>query len=147
MNLSKVVVVLMLISPFSSFAEDNFCMSGKPHPIDVWLNKELSKTNGVTVNIRNAQSEAYQKWDEELNRVYKKIRSLLNEGDKSLLRDSQRLWVSFRDAEIKLLWSKSMFGQGGSSAPIFVSDLGREIVKKRVCELSKYTKIIEDPFY
>lgn len=46
-----------------------------------------------------------------------------------------------------LLWSKSMFGQGGSSAPIFVSDIGREFVKKRTRELMNYKKIIEEPYY
>ena len=127
------------------FAGENFCDTGKPHPIDVWFEKAMDKTEGVTVNIRNVQGEAYARWDKELNRVYGELLTILKEPDKNRLKEAQRAWIKFRDAEVEWLWSEAMYGQGGTLAPIIVSDIGRGYVKQRVCELMRYKKMAYEP--
>ncbi len=53
----------------------------------------------TTVEINECAYADYQKADEELNATYQALREQLNETGKFLLRDAQRTWISFRDAE------------------------------------------------
>ena len=125
-------------------AAENFCDGKTPHPIDVWFDKAMEKTEGVTVNIRNVQGEAYSRWDKELNRVYNELMDRLNDNDKNRLREAQRAWVKFRDTEFELLWADGLYGHiGGTLAPIVVSDVGRGIVRARVCTLMKYLEMVK----
>lgn len=104
----------------------------------------MDKTEGVTVNIRSVQSEAYSRWDKELNRVYGELMNKFNTQDKLKLKEAQRAWVKFRDAESDLLWAEALFGSGGTSAPVAVSDRAREMVRQRVCTLLRYQKLIDN---
>ena len=139
--------IALFVVVFSSpiFAAENFCDTGKPHPIDAWLEKAMGKTDGVTANIRGVQSEAYARWDKELNRIYSELLAALNEPDKNRLKEAQRAWIKFREAEVEWLWSEAIFGQGGTIAPVIVSDIGRGFVKQRVCELIRYKKMAYEP--
>ncbi len=139
--------IALLLAVFASpvFAADNFCDTGKPHAIDVWFEQAMDKTDGVTTNIRSVQSEAYSRWDKEMNRVFSELLTRLKAPDKSRLIKAQRAWIRFRDAEVEWLWSKSMHGQGGTLAPVIVSDAGRDLLKQRVCELQRYQKMVYQP--
>ncbi len=136
--------LFLLLCCQSVLAQENFCDTGKPHAIDLWFEKEMDKTEGVTVNIRNVQSDAYSRWDKELNRVYGGLLTKLNDADKKRLREAQRAWLKFFEAETELLWAEALFGSGGTSAPVAVSDRAREMVRQRVCTLLRYQKLIED---
>lgn len=138
------VIYILLLSPFAVAAE-NFCDTGKPHPIDIWFETEMAKTEGVTVNIRNAQGEAYSRWDKELNRAYGELLSALKEPERKRVKEAQRAWIKYRDAETEWLWSDAMYGQGGTLAPVVVSDIARGYVKQRVCELIRYKKMAYAP--
>ena len=143
------LLILVLIYPQLLIAAENFCDLGRPHSIDIWAEKEMDKTGGVTVNIRSVQGEAYKKWDDELNLVYKKIITKLKEEDREELRKAQRAWIAFRDAEIKWIWSEALYGAEpvGTLASVIVSDKGTKILKDRVCELQRYEKQIYDVSY
>ena len=134
---------LLLLCCQSALAQENFCDTGKPHAIDVWFEKEMDKTEGVTVNIRAVQSEAYSRWDKELNRVYGELMNKFNAADKMKLREAQRAWLKFYEAETELLWAKALFGDEGTSGPISVSERAREIVRQRVCTLLRYKQLAE----
>ena len=136
--------LFLLLCCQSVLAQEKFCDTGKVHPIDLWFDKEMDKTEGVTVNIRSVQSEAYSRWDKELNRVYGELMNKFNTQDKLKLKEAQRAWVKFRDAESDLLWAEALFGSGGTSAPVAVSDHGREMVRQRVCTLQRYQKLIDN---
>src|SRR5262249_55786293 len=126
-------------------AAENFCDTGKPHPIDVWFERAIDKADRITVNIRIVQVEAYSRWDKELNRVYSELLTKLKEPDKKRLKEAQRAWIKFRDAEVEWLWSQAMYGQGGTLAPVIVSDVGRDFLKERVCQLQRYNKMAYAP--
>ncbi|HEU4510019.1 MAG TPA: lysozyme inhibitor LprI family protein [Pyrinomonadaceae bacterium] len=134
------LAIALLLAVFASpaFAADNFCDTGKPHPIDVWFEQAMDQAGGITTNIRTVQAEAYSRWDKELNRVYSELLTKLKASDRSRLRQAQSAWVRFRDAEIKWLWSRAMYGEGGTLAPVVISDIGRGLLKERVCQLQRY---------
>ena len=136
--------LFLLLCCQSVIAQENFCDTGKPHAIDLWFEKEMDKTEGVTANIREVQGQAYSRWDKELNRVYGELLNKFNEADKKRLREAQRAWLKFYDAETQWLWAEALFGAGGSMAPVAVSDRAREMVRGRVCTLLRYQKMKED---
>lgn len=125
-------------------AAEPFCDTAKVHPIDAQLERELEKSGGVTVTIRDAQGKAYELWDKELNKSYKDLQSLLKPKDQELLKQSQRAWIAYRDAQAKLWWAEGLYGSGGTLGPVVVSDLGRAMLRQRVCELVKYKNIAEN---
>jgi uncharacterized protein YecT (DUF1311 family) len=144
-NLKLAIALLFAVFASPVFAAENFCDTGKPHPIDVWFEQAMDKTQGITINIRNVQGEAYSRWDEELNRVYTELLTKLKGPDKNRLKEAQRAWIKFQDAEVAWLWSKAMYGQGGTLAPVIVSDVGRDFLKQRVCQLERYKKMAYGP--
>ena len=141
------LIITLLLALFASpaIAAENFCDTGKPHPIDVWFEQAMDKTDGITVNIRNVQVEAYTRWNKELNRVYSELLTKLKAPDKNRLKVAQRAWNNFRKAEVEWLWSKAMYGQQGTLAPVIVSDAGRDLLKQRVCQLQRYDKMAYAP--
>ena len=144
-KLKLAITLLLALFASPAFAADNFCDTGKPHPIDVWFEEAMDKTAGITLNIRNVQAEAHRRWDKELNRVYSELLARLKRSDRNRLRKAQSAWIRFRDAEVAWLWSEAMHGQGGTLAPVIVSDVGRELLKQRVCQLQRYAKTAYGP--
>ena len=108
------ITLFLVLFAYPTFAAENFCDTGNPHPIDVWFEQAMDKTDRITVNIRNVQAEAYRRWDKELNRVYRDLLTKLKDPDKNRLKEPQRAWIKFQEAEVKWLWSEAMYGQGGT---------------------------------
>src|SRR6185503_10302576 len=106
-NLKFIIALLLAVFAPPAFAAENFCDTGKPHPIDVWFEQAMDQTEGITVNIRDVQGEAYSRWDKELNRVYSALLTKLKGPDKNRLKAAQRAWIKFQDAEVSWLWSKA----------------------------------------
>src|SRR4249919_2087714 len=115
------VVLLLLMACPVALAAEPFCTTGKVHPIDVRFDRELEKANGVTAAIREAQGNAYNAWDKELNAQYNKLMTVLAPGDREALKQAQRAWLSFLSSEEKLWWSASLYGSGGTLGPVEVS--------------------------
>lgn len=143
------VVTAMTLLSVSAYAKDPevFCDTGRPSPIELALSKKLASA-ATSADMRSAQGEAYAKWDKELNRVYGDLLGALHtDSDKEQLERAQRAWLAFRKEEIVWLWSDALYGQTstGTLAPMIVSDIGREAVAKRVCELMRYRKMVYQP--
>lgn len=134
-------IALVICAP-SAFATEPFCDTGKSHPIDLQLRRDLDQSGGVTVDIREAQGTAYQGWDRELNREYRELMALLSEADKPRLRDAQRAWLAFQEQE-KALWWSEISGDGGTLQPIVVSDIGLGFLRERVCRLARYKAALQ----
>jgi uncharacterized protein YecT (DUF1311 family) len=128
----------MLLVALPAPAAEPYCDTGKPHPIDV-AEAKRAQTATTTVDMRAAQSDAYQAWDKELNRVYAELlRGLAaDKASASKLRKAQRAWLAYRDGEIEWLWSKAMYGSSGTAGPLNVSGAGTQMVRQRTCELQR----------
>ena len=62
------------------------------------------QTNNCSANASMAElsdcaQADYKQADARLNSVYKKLRNKLDDTGKKLLRDAQRAWIKYRDAE------------------------------------------------
>lgn len=121
--------------------EPDFCGRAKPHPIDVAFGKAIEASGGVTYDIREAQGTAYAAWDRELNAVYGRLIKRLPKQQAAALRSAQRAWLAWSKAQDAAEWSR--FAEGGTSGPIAVSDIGRERLRARVCELTGWEQDLD----
>lgn len=144
LKITKPIVIIGLILTSQAYAAENFCGRNQPHAIDTWYDQAMGKTRGITVNMRNVQGEAYQKWDRELNQNYKKLLNLLNEKDKKDLKEAQRAWLKFMSLEDKFLWSNAVYGNRGTMATLVVADRGMSRLRDRVCDLEIYLEVVKE---
>lgn len=133
-----VLVFVLVVLPVQGFEEEK----EKKHPIDVWLEKCTEKENYTTAGMLNCSSQALDKWDKELNRVYKELIKKLSPEEKELLKQSQLQWIKFRDAEFKFL--DNLYLETGTIVPVMIMGDKLDIVSERVKILEKYLNYIND---
>ena len=76
----------------------------------------------------SAEGDDLRAADAELNAVYQKALNAMPDGDaKEKLRDSQRAWITYRDAEITLY---AALGTGGGGLKITQTELTEERTKR-----------------
>jgi uncharacterized protein YecT (DUF1311 family) len=84
--------------------------------------------------------DSYQKTDAELNSVYQKI-MIKNKSDTAFiknLRASQKIWIKFRDAELKVRFPDREPEYYGSMYPMCVSMYLEGLTKERIATLKKF---------
>jgi uncharacterized protein YecT (DUF1311 family) len=115
----------------------------KKHPIDVWLEKCMEKENYTTAGMLNCSSQALDKWDKELNRVYKELMKKLSPEEKELLKQSQQQWIKFKDAEFK--WIESFYNsREGTMFPVMGMGEKLHLVSERVKVLEGYLLYLKE---
>jgi uncharacterized protein YecT (DUF1311 family) len=77
---------------------------------------------------------AYEAWDAALNEVYAGLRETLAPDEAAALRDAQRAWIAFRDAESTFLGSL-LTPDRGTMMRITVNAMMTDVVKARVLAL------------
>lgn len=74
--------------------------AAEPDPIDRRLDACLgAPEGGTTTGQVICLTEAYDAWDKQLNAAYKALMDKLDPPSKTLLRDAQRQWLAYRDAD------------------------------------------------
>jgi uncharacterized protein YecT (DUF1311 family) len=84
--------------------------------------------------------ESYQKTDEELNSVYQQI-LIKSKSDTAFIKNfkaSQRIWIKFRDAELKVRFPDREPEYYGSMYPMCVSMYLEGLTKERIDTLKKF---------
>jgi uncharacterized protein YecT (DUF1311 family) len=74
----------------------------------------------------------YKKADAELNKIYKQLMTILDQSGKTLLIQSEKDWVKFRDSHCKFEASQY---EGGSIKPLIYSTCLEELTRKRIAEI------------
>ena len=100
------------------------------------LEKEMQSKldSGVTSEMINANSELYEAWDAELNKVYKLLMERLSKDKKEKLRNSQRAWIKSKEKKAN---EASKEADGGTLAGVLYSDTLASMTKERTIELAK----------
>ncbi len=92
----------------------------------------------------NFQNE-YEKVDEELNHIYKKI-LYEYKGDSVFIHcmvEAQRQWIIFRDAQVKMKYP-IYNNAAGSSLPMCINTYLRELTCIRIIELRQWLEGVEE---
>jgi len=134
---AAVLILTFVASAFPAFGQS------PTDKIDSDLKKCLAqRTNFTTAGMQNCVGTAYQQMDSRLNEVYLLLMAKLTPQKRELLKDAQRKWLAFRDAELRL--SKSLDPYvGGTISPVTSSSDSYEILKKRTKELEKHLRQVE----
>jgi uncharacterized protein YecT (DUF1311 family) len=92
------------------------------------------------------QYESYKKTDKKLNEVYKAILKAYKSDTVFIknLRASQRIWITFRDAEVKVKFPDREPGYYGSIHPLCVSLYLEDLTKDRISTLTQWIKGTEE---
>jgi len=133
----RAITIALSFASTVSMAEEPYCGRDKPDSIDLALSRDLEKSGGVTLEMREAQGRAYEAWDKRLNAAYRALQSKVSDADRKLLTQSQREWLKFRETHFQFVWSKSMLAQDGTLAPVIAGEWSREMLRQRVCELER----------
>lgn len=106
-----------------------------PHPIEAELERCLGTADGSTTFGSIACLDAAQTaWDRELNRVYGELRRSLSPAGQTALRDAQRRWIAWRDAETAAIGT--IYGElDGTMYRVMAADAVMTLTRDRVREL------------
>ena len=76
--------------------------------------------------------------DRSLNQVYKQLVAKLDKESQEKLKEAQKAWVAFRDAQAE--FEKDREARGGSMAPLIYNGRRAALTKARVKELQQLLK-------
>lgn len=80
------------------------------HAIDVALSACMDTSEGsTTLGMIQCTDTATKAWDVELNKAYKALMAQLEPDNATALKEAQRAWIAYRDADIKAIYG--MLGQ------------------------------------
>ena len=137
------IFILYILSGSASFAIDNpdapdyvAQFEARMAPLYSYVNEEAVSAADYSLGY----GKIYEALDIELNTAYTQLLSKLDGPQKKLLRESQRNWLKYRDAEFNFIisnWDQEKFG---SSYTISIGEYRSTIVKNRILELLWYLK-------
>jgi uncharacterized protein YecT (DUF1311 family) len=92
------------------------------------------------------QYDSYKKTDKKLNEVYQAILKAYKSDTEFIknLRASQRIWITFRDAEVKVKFPDREDGYYGSIHPLCVSLYLEDLTQDRISTLNLWLKGSEE---
>lgn len=141
MKKALTLVLFVLTFSITSYAQD------QKHPIDKEMDACIDK-DPSTRGMIECMDAAKVKWDVELNKYYKLLMSTLNDSSKASLRESQRKWIEFRDAEIDAIGDiyeyKYEVMNGGTLYSLMAVGRSLEVVKTRALELISYYEVFHE---
>ena len=121
-------------SGFSKQSDGNYAkeLENKMEKLEEELQSKLD--SGVTSEMINANSELYEAWDAELNKVYKLLMERSSKDKKEKLRNSQRAWIKSKEKKAN---EASKEADGGTLAGVLYSGTLASMTKERTIELAK----------
>jgi uncharacterized protein YecT (DUF1311 family) len=100
----------------------------------------------LSTSFGQNKDNSYAKAEKEINSVYQEILREYS-SDKVFIKNlkaAQRLWIQFRDAEIKTRYPNKTPGYYGSVYALCVSDLKTQLTNERIKTLRVWLEGIEE---
>ncbi|MEK4229276.1 lysozyme inhibitor LprI family protein [Solibacillus sp. FSL H8-0538] len=92
---------------------------------------------GVISEMKEAEANAYKRWDTALNDIYDVLKQQLSTTEMNKLQEEQRQWIIDKEKKAK---EESLIFEGGTMESLqYLSSLAR-ITKERCYELVEYMK-------
>ena len=93
----------------------------------------MEKSDGVTVAMQDCLTAEDERVEALLNTTYQQTMQAMNERQKTLLRDSQRAWLKYRDGSCDTMMSVL----GGTAAGLITTGWRLEMTARRVSWLTE----------
>lgn len=114
----------------------------KQHVIDLTTDSCIEK-NPSTAGMLECYTRAEKEWDDELNRIYKLLKSELKPDAQDALKEAQRAWITQRDKEFGLITAIHGQMEGTMWIPVMAAKRA-DVVKARTLELQDYLDLLKD---
>src|SRR5260370_26765200 len=128
--------------------KENAENSGAPdvsYPLEEFLDQCLAQPNhGSTAGQVECTNQARQRWDDKMNQDYRQLADHLGLKTQALLRDAQRRWLHYRDADQLLIDAVYELTQGTMFAPMQAYSHLR-LVRERSLMLKSYFTVLTNP--
>jgi uncharacterized protein YecT (DUF1311 family) len=146
--LSAVAVTANFAASGADKPKENPENSGAPdvsYPLDEFLDQCLAQSNhGSTAGQVECTNQAKQRWDDEMNLVYRRLADRLPPKAQTSLRDAQRRWLQYRDADQLLIDAVYELTRGTMYAPMQAYSHLR-LVRERSLTLKSYFAALTNP--
>jgi uncharacterized protein YecT (DUF1311 family) len=109
--------------------------------------EKLGRLNLTDAEMSDADYAEAKGYDSLLNKYYQKLLAVLKPDDKRMLIQTQKSWLSFRDAEYKLVEtiSKDEYSGGGTIQQLNESGTYLNLVKTRTIDIFEhYTRATQN---
>jgi len=128
--------------------KENLENSGAPdviYPLDEFLDRCLAQRNhGSTASQVECTNRARQRWGDEMNRDYRRLAGRLPPKTRASLRDTQRRWLQYRNADQLLIDAVYELTKGTMYAPMQAYSHLR-LVRERSLVLKSYFTVLTKP--
>jgi len=128
--------------------KENAENSGAPdvsYPLDEFLDRCLAQPDhGSTASQVECTNQARQRWDDEMNQVYRRLADYVGLKTLASLRDAQRRWLQYRDADQLLIDAVYELTKGTMFAPMQAYSHLR-LVRERSLMLKSYFTALTNP--
>jgi uncharacterized protein YecT (DUF1311 family) len=111
------------------------------HAIDQQLGLCLDE-DPSTHGMLRCLATAYDAWDAEMNRAYEAVMAGVDAETRTALRDAQRRWLAFRDAELAAL-DAFYARQEGTMWLVIHADRTVDLVRRRAGALRDYAWVLQ----
>jgi uncharacterized protein YecT (DUF1311 family) len=92
----------------------------------------------TTTEMRDCAGNEYKQADLELNKVYKRLMSKLeDEGHKAVLKNAQQAWIKYRDTNCQ---DESYLNRGGTIYSVVYTGCLTRMTKERTTKLQEMLK-------
>ena len=115
-----------------------FSQSETKHPIDKQCEACLdSIENQSTQGIVGCLWRAATAWDKELNKYYNLLMGVLDDDEKTKLKNAQKAWLAYKKVETDF-YETAYSNEEGTMYQEFVAGRAAALMKVRVMELKDY---------
>lgn len=104
----------------------------------IWASADCKEPNARHEDIGCA-SEAFDNADKKLNETYKALFASLDQEGKGKLKEAQRAWIQFRDADTALAYHNS--GEGGSLGGLIATNHKLDLTLEREKQLEEFFNV------
>lgn len=98
----------------------------------------MEASGGVHFNMMDCIGQETEHQDALLNQRYRLVMAALEEAGKAALKDSQRKWIAYRDAECSFAYQAAGGDEGGQMAGLEAGHCTMSMTAHRAAELHQY---------
>lgn len=103
-------------------------------PISAWAQTNSCDESTTTHEMIECEAKQFNHFDDKLNQIYGSLRTELDKVGKLRLRDAQRAWIVFRDAECLRV---SDSARGGTLEPLLMLSCKTQMTADRVTAIGR----------
>lgn len=135
------LLAALFVLPFQSFAQE---VADKKHRIDLKMDAASEEDPSTAGQVR-AISVALDEWNDLLNSQYQNLMKSLDEAGQAKLRNSQKAWIAWRDAEKEAL--SAIYGKQEGTMWIPLHNYAvMNLTRERALRLQFFNSLDGEPF-